>query len=65
MANIKVQRTAGPLGRAFGFSLDIWRLHVSFNAGWYIVFLNWRGLGYIHLAAEPLQVEWYIVGVSR
>jgi hypothetical protein len=59
---INIQRTAGPLGRAFGFSLDIGPLGVSFNAGWYVLFLVWRGFGYLHLSTHPWQCQSYRKG---
>ncbi len=60
---MKFQRTAGPLGRAFGFTMDAGRLHFAFNAGWYALVLNWRGLGYIHVT-RPFQVSWYRAGAG-
>lgn len=60
-----LRRTAGPLGRAFGFELTIGHLFVSFNAGWYVFFLNWRGLGFVSLATKPVQFTWWLSGVSK
>lgn len=55
-------RTAGPLGRRFGFSLELRKLYISFNAGWYVFFLNWRGSWYVHLSPDPWQIQWYRKG---
>lgn len=60
-----LQRTAGPLGRALGFALTIGKLSVSFNAGWYVLFLNWRGSWYLNLSTAPIRVDWYVAGVSQ
>lgn len=57
-----IQRTAGPLGRWFGFYLELGRLSFSLNAGWYVLLINWRGFGYIHLTTDPWQVETYRKG---
>lgn len=56
---MKTMRTGGPLGRAFGFTLDCGRLHFAFNAGWYAVAIVWRGAGFIQVSCDPWQVDWY------
>lgn len=62
---LSISRTAGPLGRAFGFSLTLWRFSLSVNAGWYVLFLNWRGFGFVHVSRAPWHVEWYLVSTER
>jgi hypothetical protein len=59
---MKLTRTAGPLGRAFGFSLQLGKLYASFNAGWYVLFLNWQGSWYVHLSPDPWQWQGYRKG---
>ena len=61
---MKITRTAGPLGRLFGFGAEIGRLRVAFNAGWYVVSLNWRGSWYVQLSRDPWMVDWYRTGTD-
>lgn len=60
-----IQRTAGPLGRGFGFAITVGRLAFSINAGWYVIALRWRGLGYAQFALDPIQFDVYVAGVSK
>lgn len=59
---MKLHRTAGPLGRLFGFTAEIGKLRFSFNAGWYALVLNWQGSWYVDLAVTPWQLGWYRKG---
>ncbi len=59
---MKIMRTAGPLGRSFGFLMEIGRFAFGLNAGWYVVSLRCRGVGYVQLATKPMQLDWYIDG---
>ncbi len=55
---MRIQRTAGPLGRAFGFQFTCWKLHVAINAGWYALAIRWQTFGYIQVACDPWQIDW-------
>ncbi len=56
---MKLQRTAGPLGDWFGFYFESHGFSFSINAGWYVVFLSLRGVGFFNVALRPLQFMFY------
>jgi hypothetical protein len=53
---MKLQRTAGPMGRLFGFTADIGRLSFSFNSGWYFASIVYSPLGCIYLGKWDVWV---------
>lgn len=42
-----------------GFTASIGKFNVSFNAGWYSIFLNWQGAWYLSVSHDPFQASWY------
>jgi hypothetical protein len=49
-------RTAGPLGRLFGFTVDIGRFFASFNSGWYFASIGHPAIGCVYLGKWDIWV---------
>jgi len=64
---MKLTRTAGPLGRRFGFAVDGRSFFLAVNAGWYLFSLGRPGWGCIYIGkwdvwvySDRLGVDWSI-----
>jgi hypothetical protein len=62
---MKLMRTAGPLGRLFGFSLQVRSFWFAFNAGHYLVSTGVNSVACLYLSKWELWVYSSRIGLDR